>query len=68
MSRAFERGAWTRAGSVALHCARSRAAEVAGWLLTQGAERISVVALEPTFAARSVLYDALWWRNGAGEH
>src|SRR5271169_4761430 len=55
-------------GFVALHCARGKVAELAGWLLTQGAERVSVAALEQTFAARNALYDALERRIGAGEH
>ena len=54
-------------GFVALHCARDRAADLAGWLLTQGAERVSVAALEQTFAARNALYQALEGRIGAGE-
>ena len=53
-------------GFVALHCARGKVAELAGWLLTQGAERVSVAALEQTFAARNALYDALESRIGAG--
>ena len=44
-------------GFVALHCARDKVAELAGWLLTQGAERVSVAALEQTFAARNALYE-----------
>jgi ATP phosphoribosyltransferase len=55
-------------GFVALHCARGKVAELAGWLLSQGAERVSVAALEQTFAARNALYDALESRIGAGEH
>ena len=54
-------------GFVALHCARDKAADLAGWLLTKGAERVSVAALEQTFAARDALYDALEKRIGAGE-
>ena len=54
-------------GFVALHCARDKVAELAGWLLTKGAERVSVAALEQTFAARNALYDALERRIGAGE-
>jgi ATP phosphoribosyltransferase len=54
-------------GMVALHCARDKAAELAGWLLTRGAERVSVAALEQTFAARNGLYEALERRIGAGE-
>ena len=54
-------------GFVALHCARDKAAELADWLLTKGAERVSVAALEQTFAARNALYEALERRIGAGE-
>jgi len=42
-------------GFVALHCARDKVAELSGWLLTQGAERVSVAALEQTFAARRTI-------------
>jgi ATP phosphoribosyltransferase len=55
-------------GFVALHCARDKVAELAGWLLTKGAERVSVAALEQTFAARNALYESLERRIGAGEH
>ena len=55
-------------GFVALHCARDKVAELAGWLLTKGAERVSVAALEQTFAARNALYESLEKRIGAGEH
>jgi ATP phosphoribosyltransferase len=54
-------------GFVALHCARDKVAELAGWLLTKGADRVSVAALEQTFAARNALYEALESRIGAGE-
>ncbi len=54
-----------RTGFVALHCARDKVAELAGWLLTKGAERVSVAALEQTFAARNALYEALERRIGA---
>src|SRR5580700_8655203 len=55
-------------GFVALHCARDKVAELAGWLLTKGAERVSVAALEQTFAARNALYESLEKRIGAGGH
>ena len=55
-------------GFVALHCARDKVAELSGWLLAQGAERVSVAALEQTFAARNALNDALERRIGAGGH
>ena len=51
-------------GFVALHCARSKAAELADWLLAQGAERVSVIALEQVFDARNPLYEALEARIG----
>ena len=51
-------------GFVALHCARSRAADLADWLLAQGAERVSVIALEQVFDARNALYEALEARIG----
>src|SRR5271170_5438047 len=54
-------------GFVALHCARGKVAELSGWLLTQGAERVSVAALEQTFAARNALYEALERRIGSGQ-
>jgi ATP phosphoribosyltransferase len=53
-------------GFVALHCARDKVAELSGWLLTQGAERVSVAALEQTFAARNALNEALEKRIGVG--
>jgi len=39
---------------------------VTAWLLANGAERVSVTALEQTFAARNALYDALERQIGAG--
>ena len=51
-------------GFVALHCARGKAAELADWLLGQGAVRVSVVALEQVFDARNPLYEALEARIG----
>jgi len=54
-------------GFVALHCARGKVAELAGWLLEKGAERVSVAALEQTFDARNALYEALEQRIGPGE-
>ena len=52
-------------GFVALHCARGKAADLADWLLAQGAVRVSVVALEQIFDARNSLYEALEARIGA---
>ena len=49
---------------MALHCARAKVAELAEWLLAQGAERVSVAALEQVFDARNPLYDALEMRIG----
>ena len=51
-------------GFVALHCARSRAADLADWLLAQGAERVSVIGLEQVFDAKNALYEALEARIG----
>jgi ATP phosphoribosyltransferase len=51
-------------GFVALHCARSKAADLADWLLAQGAERVSVIALEQVFDAKNALYEALEARIG----
>lgn len=46
-------------GFVALHCARGKAADLADWLLAQGAERVTVTAVEQVFDRRNALYDAL---------
>jgi len=51
-------------GYVALHCARDKAADLATWLLTQGAERVTVAALEQVFDAKNPLYEALERRIG----
>ncbi len=51
-------------GLIALHCARDKAAELANWLLSQGAERVSVAALEQIFDAHNPLYEALEKRIG----
>ncbi len=51
-------------GFVALHCVRSKAADLADWLLAQGAERVSVIALEQVFDAKNALYEALEARIG----
>ncbi len=53
-------------GFVALHCAKDKAADLAGWLLAQGADRVSVAALEQVFDARNPLFEALERRIGAG--
>ncbi|HWY84376.1 MAG TPA: hypothetical protein VNY10_21015 [Roseiarcus sp.] len=67
MSRATQKTLRPSHGFVALHCARDKVAELAGWLLTQGAERVSVAALEQTFVARNALSEALERRIGQGE-
>ncbi len=51
-------------GLVALYCDRAKVAELAAWLLAQGAERVGVAALEQVFDARNPLYDALEKRIG----
>ena len=51
-------------GFVALHCARAKAADLADWLLGQGAVRVSVVALEQVFDVRNPLFEALEARIG----
>ena len=51
-------------GHIALHCARDKAADLAAWLLAQGAERVSVAALEQVFDAKNPLYEALERRIG----
>jgi hypothetical protein len=54
-------------GFVALHCGRGKVADLAGWLLENGAERVSVAALEQAFSARNALYEALEQRIGPGQ-
>ncbi|HZZ59836.1 MAG TPA: ATP phosphoribosyltransferase [Roseiarcus sp.] len=49
---------------VALHCAKADAADLAHWLLTQGADRVSVAALEQVFDARNPLFERLEGRIG----
>jgi ATP phosphoribosyltransferase len=46
-------------GFVTLQCARGKAADLAEWLLGQGAERVTVTAVEQAFARRNALSDAL---------
>ena len=43
----------------------SKVADLADWLLAQGAERVSVSALEHVFNARNALYEALEAAIGA---
>jgi ATP phosphoribosyltransferase len=52
-------------GFVILHCAKDQVADLAGLLLSQGAERVSVTALEQAFVARNPLFEALERRIGA---
>jgi ATP phosphoribosyltransferase len=42
-----------------LHAPKGKVAELADWLLAQGAERVSVSALDHVFSARNALYEAL---------
>ena len=63
----LRRGAPIPRGFVALHCAKSAAADLASYLLEKGAERVSVVALEHVFDARNPLYEVLEKRIGPGE-
>jgi ATP phosphoribosyltransferase len=51
-------------GFVALHCVAGKAAALAEWLLAEGAERVTVGALEQVFDARNALYEALEARIG----
>jgi ATP phosphoribosyltransferase len=52
-------------GRVALHCAREQAADLAAWLMSKGASRVTVAALEQIFDARNPLYEALEKRLAA---
>jgi ATP phosphoribosyltransferase len=54
-------------GRVTLHAPKQNAANLAAWLLAQGAERVSVSALEHVFSARNVLYEALEQRLAGGK-
>ena len=54
-------------GFVALHCARADAASLSNWLLSQGADRVSVAGLEQVFDARNPLFERLEGRIGRGE-
>ncbi|MGD0721359.1 MAG: ATP phosphoribosyltransferase [Roseiarcus sp.] len=47
------------AGFLVMHAPRAKVAELADWLLAQGAARVSVGALEHVFVARNALYEAL---------
>ena len=46
-------------GFLVLHAPKSNVAELADWLLAQGAECVSVSALDHVFGARNALHDAL---------
>lgn len=46
-------------GPVVLHAPKGKVAELADWLLAQGAERVSVSTLDHVFTARNALYEAL---------
>jgi hypothetical protein len=52
------------AGFIALHAPKHNVAELAAWLLAQGAERVTVSAPEHVFSARNALYEALEQRIG----
>jgi len=52
-------------GFVALHCARSKTADLADWLLGKGAERVTVNGVEQVFDRRNPLQEALEARIGA---
>jgi ATP phosphoribosyltransferase len=52
-------------GFVALHAPKDKVADLADWLLAQGAERVSVRALDHVFTARNALYQALEASIGA---
>jgi ATP phosphoribosyltransferase len=52
-------------GFVTLQCARGKAADLAEWLLGQGAERVTVTSVEQAFAKRNALSDALAAKIGA---
>ncbi|HYC25525.1 MAG TPA: ATP phosphoribosyltransferase [Roseiarcus sp.] len=52
-------------GRIVLHAPKHRVADLAAWLLDQGATRVSVSALDLVFDARNALYEALEARLGA---
>jgi ATP phosphoribosyltransferase len=52
-------------GRIVLHAPKTRVADLAAWLLAQGAERVSVSELEHVFSAKNALYEALEKRIGA---
>jgi len=52
-------------GFVTLQCARSKAADLAEWLLGQGAERVTVSSVEQAFSKHNPLSDALAAKIGA---
>ncbi|HLJ72371.1 MAG TPA: ATP phosphoribosyltransferase, partial [Roseiarcus sp.] len=52
-------------GRLTFHAPKQNVAALAAWLLAQGAERVSVSALEHVFSARNALYEGLERRIGA---
>jgi ATP phosphoribosyltransferase len=50
---------------VVLHAPVNKVAERADWLLAQGADRVSVSALEHVFSAKNALYETLEAAIGA---
>jgi len=50
---------------IAMHCPREKVADLADWLLSLGAKRVSVSPLDHVFSARNTLYEALAARIGA---
>ena len=52
-------------GLVVLHCPQNTVAELADWLLAQGADRVTVHRLEQVFDKKNALHDALIAKIGA---
>ena len=52
-------------GFVALHCPKARVADLAHWLLQQGAERVGVAALEQIYSSTETLNGKLEARIGS---
>ncbi len=52
-------------GLVSLHCSHHNVAEVADWLLDQGADRVTVHRVEQVFNKKNALHDALIAKIGA---
>ena len=51
-------------GPIALQCPRAKAGSLADWLLSQGAETVTVSALDYVFSAKNALYERLEKRLG----